>query len=722
MDRSTIGCLRDGVSDTGPGRGFSARMVYSLLLVALLAPSAGTRADNAMPAAVDASRLVAADREPGNWMTHGRTYSEQRFSPLKAITTDNVGGLGLAWSFDLPDRRGIEATPIVVDGVMYVTGAWSKVFALDAKTGALLWSYDPEVPPQWAVNLCCDVVNRGVAVWEGRVYSGTLDGRLIALDARSGRLVWEVQTTPTDLPYSITGAPRIVKGRVIIGNGGAELGVRGFVSAYDARTGDMAWRFYTVPGDPARPLENGALKKALPTWKGGEWWKVGGGGTVWDSMAYDPDLDLLYVGVGNGSPWNREIRSPGGGDNLYLSSILALRPDTGEYVWHYQTTPGESWDYTATQHMILADLEIGGRQRKVIMQAPKNGFFYVLDRETGELLSADAYTRVSWASGIDLASGRPVENPEARYENGEAALVWPHALGGHNWHPMSFSPLTGLVYIPAQEIPLNYSADPGYVYNPRGWNTGVELEKAGLPDDPAVRESFAGLVRGHVSAWDPVAGEERWRIQHGNIWNGGLLSTAGNLLFQGNAEARFVAYAADSGKPLWSFDAQTGIVAAPVSYAVDGEQYVAVAAGWGGAFALSGGESASRSRGAVSNPRILVFKLGGEAVLPAQDVADVVPAPAREFDYEPASVAAGQRMYMRNCHMCHGDRAVSASAIPDLRRMSEETRQQFLPIVLGGLRHQKGMVGFADRLSPEDAMAIFSYLEKRAEDLAQGLD
>ncbi|MFV0278901.1 MAG: PQQ-dependent dehydrogenase, methanol/ethanol family [Parahaliea sp.] len=538
---------------------------------------------------MDGERIVAADEQPQNWMTHGRTYDEQRFSPLEQVNDSNVGELGLAWFFDLPDARGIEATPIVVDGVMYVTGAWSKVFAMDAKSGALLWSYDPKVPPQWAVHLCCDVVNRGVAVWNGRVYSGTLDGRLIALDARDGRLVWEVQTTPKDRPYSITGAPRIVKGKVVIGNGGAELGVRGFVSAYDSDSGKLAWRFYTVPGDPEEPLENAALELTLPTWKGGEWWRVGGGGTVWDSMAYDPRLDLLYIGVGNGSPWNRRIRSPGGGDNLFLSSIVALRPDTGEYVWHYQTTPGESWDYTATQHMILADVAIGGKTRQVIMQAPKNGFFYVLDRKTGELLSAAPYTRVSWASGVDLGTGRPVENPQARYENSEtseAVVIWPHALGGHNWHPMSFNPKAGLVYIPAQEVPLNYSDDRKFDYEPGAWNTGIEFEKAGLPEDGAVRAESVKLVRGHVSAWDVAQGRERWRIQHDNIWNGGLLSTAGNLLFQGNANARFVAYRADSGEALWSAEAKTGIVAAPITYAVDGEQYVAVAAGWGGAFAL----------------------------------------------------------------------------------------------------------------------------------------
>jgi PQQ-dependent dehydrogenase (methanol/ethanol family) len=674
------------------------------------------------PAAVDATRIIHADDEPQNWLSYGRTYSEQRFSPLDQINAENVGELGLAWYFDFPTDRGIESTPIVVDGVMYVTASWSRVFALNAETGALLWQYDPKVPGQWAVNLCCDVVNRGVAVWGGSVYFGTLDGRLIALDAKDGSPVWEVQTTPTDRPYSITGAPRVIKGKVIIGNGGAELGVRGFVSAYDAASGKLVWRFYTVPGDPSLPFEDPILKQAAETWKGGEWWKVGGGGTVWDAMAYDPELDLLYFGVGNGAPWNRQIRSPGGGDNWFLSSIVAVRPDTGEYVWHYQTTPGETWDYTATQHMILADLIIDRKQRKVIMQAPKNGFFYVLDRESGELISAEKYTKATWASRVDPATGRPVENPEARYTDGKPVLVWPHALGGHNWHPMSYSPRTGLVYIPAQEIPLTYSDDEGFEYVPGAWNTGVKFELAGLPDDTSVREEFAQLVKGHISARDPVAQREVWRVQHPNIWNGGLLSTAGNLLFQGNAEAEFVAYRSDTGERLWSAPAQTGIVAGPISYAVNNKQYIAVAAGWGGAFALTGGEMASRSAGAVNHSRVLAYKLGGKTRLPQ---AELVARAAPESTVQVASaetITEGHRLYMRFCHVCHGDRAVSGSSLPDLRYMNAETRSLFKPIVLGGLRHEQGMVGFTGKIDDQDVDAIYAYLLKRANDAREGLD
>ncbi|HVJ30844.1 MAG TPA: PQQ-binding-like beta-propeller repeat protein, partial [Gammaproteobacteria bacterium] len=358
-------------------------------------------------AAVDAARLVAADTEPGQWLSTGRTYDEQRFSPLTEIDASNVGELGLAWYGDFAVPRAQEATPLFVDGVLYVTTAWSNVKAYDARTGTPLWTYDAKVPREWGSRACCDVVNRGAAAWNGKVYVGTIDGRLLALDAANGQLTWEVDTlVRRDVAYTITGAPRVVKGKVIIGNGGAEYGVRGYVSAYDAETGALAWRFFTVPGDPKLGFENPLMESAARTWNG-EWWRLGGGGTVWDSMAYDAELDLLYIGTGNGSPWNQALRSPGGGDNLFLSSIIALKPDDGSYVWHYQTTPGESWDYTATQHIVVADLTLDGTQRRVVMQAPKNGFFYVLDAATGALLSADKFAAVNWASGVDLATGRP---------------------------------------------------------------------------------------------------------------------------------------------------------------------------------------------------------------------------------------------------------------------------------------------------------------------------
>jgi PQQ-dependent dehydrogenase (methanol/ethanol family) len=670
-------------------------------------------------AAVDDARIRAADAEPHNWMSHGRTYDEQRFSPLEQINTANVAQLGLDWFFDFPTNRGMEATPIVVDGRMFVTSAWSHVYAFDARTGALLWHHDPEVPQSWGVHLCCDAVNRGVAVWAGRVYAGTIDGRLIALDAADGRLVWSQQTTPTDKPYSITGAPRVVKGLVIIGNGGAELGVRGFVSAYDAVTGEMKWRFYTVPGDPSQPFESEALARAAETWKGGEWWRIGGGGTVWDSMAYDPELDLLYVGVGNGSPWNTQIRSPGGGDNLYLSSILALRPETGEYVWHYQTTPGETWDYTATQHMILADLPIGGVMRKVIMQAPKNGFFYVLDRATGEFISAEAYALQTWAKGIDATTGRPIVNEEALYRD-KATLVFPAPHGAHNWHPMSFSPKTGLVYLPVQEIPFVYKHDEDFRFRPGLWNVGVQIEAAGMPEDPAGEKQVMDMVKGRLVAWDPVAQKERWRVDLGGPTNGGVLSTAGGLVFEGAARGEFVAYDATDGKELWSTPVQTGAVAAPISYAVDGKQYVALVAGWGGAMPLAGGKVAAMA-GVQNRSRLLVYSLDGKQQLPepAEAPRELAPPP---LTADAATVARGKTLYAQYCSACHGDGAVGGGVVPDLRYMSAQTHAEFDAIALGGLRHQKGMVGFANVMGNEvlakpDTDAIHAYLVKRAHDL-----
>jgi quinohemoprotein ethanol dehydrogenase len=401
---------------------------------------------------VSSARLVAAEKgtgEAGNWLTHGRTTSEQRYSPLALINESNVGQLGLAWSYKLDIDRGTEATPLIDNGVMFTTGAYSIVYALDAKSGKLLWKYDPSVPRTYAAKACCDAVNRGVALWQGRVYVGTLDGYLVALSAETGKVIWRTDTLITrSRAYTITGAPRIADGKVVIGNGGAEFGVRGYVSSYDASTGKLVWRFFTVPGDPSKPFESEAMRLAAKTWKGDRWWTYGGGGTVWDSMAYDADLGLLYIGVGNGSPWNRSYRSPGGGDNLFLSSIVALKADSGQYAWHYQTTPGDSWDFTATQHLILADLPINGRMRQLILQAPKNGFFYVLDRKTGELLSAEKYVQVTWATGVDLKTGRPVEDPAVADFSKEPKLVWPSPYGGHNWQPMAFHPGTKLIYIP----------------------------------------------------------------------------------------------------------------------------------------------------------------------------------------------------------------------------------------------------------------------------------
>jgi PQQ-dependent dehydrogenase (methanol/ethanol family) len=656
---------------------------------------------------VDGARIAAADREPENWLTHGRTYGEERFSPLTQITDKNIGGLGLAWSFDLGSRIGTEATPLVIDGVMYTTGAWNVLHAIDAATGKELWRYDPQVPRYWMRYMCCGPANRGAAFWNGKVFVGTIEGRLIAVDASTGRLAWEVQTTPTDQPYSITGAPRVVRGKVIIGNGGAEYGVRGYVSAYDAETGKLVWRFYTVPGDPRAGPDGAASDEVLSrigvkTWSG-EWWKIGAGGTAWDAFAYDPELNLLYIGTGNGSPWPRELRSPGGGDNLFLCSIIAVNADAGSYAWHYQAVPGENWDYTCVQQMILTQLEIGGVTKKVLMQAPKNGFFYVLDRATGKLLSAHNFVPVNWASHIDPVTGRPVEIEANLYDEREPKIIWPAHYGAHNWHPMSYSPLTGLVYIPAQETSWAYSKTT--VFQPRkmAWNLG---------NDPQARAPPAGAHpprKGYLLAWNPRTQSEAWRIEHDGVWNGGVLTTAGNLLVQGNAQGQFVIYRANDGGKLWEMPILTGAVAGPISYSVNGEQYIAVAAGWAGSVPIVGGGMAPTHN---APSRILAFKLGGTAQLPQPALQPLPELPALAAPSD--TVVRGKALYAAHCRLCHGINVVSGGMTPDLRHMAAGTHEKFKDIVLWGARAQAGMAPFADVLNEQDADAIHAYIVDRA--------
>ena len=657
-------------------------------------PSAAAQAAFARTNAIDDATLLAAGADSADWITHGRTYSEQRFTPLDEINDGNVAKLKPVWSFSTGLPRGHEATPIAVDGVLFFTGSWSVVFAVDARNGALLWRYDPKVPGETAPKACCDVVNRGVAVYKGKVFLGALDGRLIALDARTGKPVWEKVTVDQKRPYTITGAPRIVKGKVIIGNGGADLGVRGYVSAYDPNTGEMIWRTYTVPGNPEDKFESKAIEDAAATWKGGKWWEVGGGGTIWDSMAFDPELDLLYVGTGNGSPWVKHIRSPGGGDNLYLSSMLALKPDTGELVWHYQTTPGDTWDFTATQHMILADLKIGGETRKVIMQAPKNGFFYVVDRTNGKLISAEKYVEVTWAEKVDLATGRPIEVKGQDFKD-ELAFVKPTAFGGHNWQPMSFSPQTGLVYLPAQEILAVYRRRDDFAYNPDGWNTGTDFNVFSLltPD----------LVAGHLLAWDPVRQKEVWRHPYAMPWNGGTLATGGNLVFQGTADGRFLAFNATTGKQLWEGRTGTGVGAGPISYQIDGKQYVTVVAGWGGAFALAGGPAATQANN-ESIGRVITWSLPVESEpLTAKAVLDIID---KEGD-----LALGERLYHRNCAECHGSAGMSAvKAIPDLR-FTPLPYSAFDAVVRQGLKVHNGMPNLGRWVTANDTALIKKWLE-----------
>ena len=687
-------------------------------LALLVASCSGGGADNKATdtTGIDGARIIKASGE--EWLSYGRTYDEQRFSPLDQINTGNVGELGLAWYADLDTARGQEATPLVIDGKIYVTTAWSKVKAFDATTGKPLWDYDPKVPGETGVKACCDVVNRGLAAWGNMLFLGTLDGRLIALDRGTGREIWSKVTVDQDKSYTITGAPRVIDGMVIIGNGGAEFGVRGFVAAYDAATGKQLWKFYTVPD---RPGANEAeyLKAAETSWKG-EYWNIGGGGTVWDAMAYDPELGLLYVGVGNGSPWNQAYRSPGGGDNLYLSSIVAIKVKTGEYAWHYQTTPGETWDYTATQHIMLADLEIGGKTRKVLMQAPKNGFFYVIDRTTGEFISANNFVPVNWATGIDQKTGRPIENPAARVDKtGKPFIVSPGPLGAHNWHPMAYDAKQKLVFIPAQITSYPYIPAAGWKPSKIGFNVGMDTANNAMPANNAVREAAKKATKGVLIAWDPVAQKERWRVTLGGPWNGGVLATAGGLVFQGNAMGNFVAYDSASGKNLWSFEAQTGVVAAPMTYSINGEQYVAVLAGWGGAWAITAGVLSDMSGPVRNISRLLVFKLGGKGKLPAMPAADTLPLDPPGLTAAADVVQGGAQLYGRYCTVCHGDAAVQASGrggiIPDLRYSGTlSSAENWQMIVHDGALKDNGMVSFAPVMSKPEIDSIRQYVIARA--------
>ncbi|MGQ0622385.1 MAG: PQQ-dependent dehydrogenase, methanol/ethanol family [Panacagrimonas sp.] len=677
---------------------------------------AGKSAQGPAIARVDSARIIAsADVEPGNWLSTGRTYNEQRFSPLDKVNVENVAKLGLAWSYKVDVDRGAEATPLVVDGVMYTTGAYSIVYALNARTGELLWKYDPQVPRNKSGNACCDVANRGVAIKDGKVYVGAFDGRLIAIDAKDGAKIWETHTVdePTR-SYSITGAPLMVGNLVLIGNGGAEYNARGYISAYDADTGKLAWRFYTVPGDPKKPDENAAMTLARKTWTGDQYWKQGGGGTVWNSIAYDADAGLIYFGTGNGLSWNKFERGEPDADNLFTSSIVAVKAETGEYVWHYQETPNDNWDYDACANIILADLTLDGKPRKALLHAPKNGFFYVLDRVSGELLSAEKFAPANWATHVDMKTGRPMVDVAAADWSKEPKLVAPGPFGAHNWQPMSFSPKTGLVYIPAQDVRalLAPHKELGFDNREGVWNLGGDMP---LPEDPKVVAEIAASLKGSLLAWDPVAQKKVWSQEHALMWNGGTLVTAGNLVFQGTADGRVVAYSADKGEKLWESPANSGVMAGPMSYEVDGEQYVSVMAGWGGIFPLFGGAIANYAK-VRPEARVLSYKLGGVATLPPPK-NDPVPLPEpQELKADAKTLAHGAALYIADCAPCHGLNVVGGGLIPDLRYLTPDKHAIFAGIVAGA-KSDRGMPSFAGRLSNEDVEAVRQYVIKRSQDL-----
>jgi PQQ-dependent dehydrogenase (methanol/ethanol family) len=654
-------------------------------------------------ASVTDARLRNADAEPGQWLSVGRTTDEQRFSPLARITPANVAQLGLAWYADFDTNRGQESSPLVVDGRLYVTTAWSKLFAFDARTGRRLWSYDPQVAGGIGIKGCCDVVNRGVAAYEGRIYLAAYDGRLIALDAKKGTKVWETLTVDPSKPYTSTGAPRIANGKIVIGNGGAEIGVRGYISAYDAKTGKLAWRFYTVPGDPSKPYESPQLRDAAKTWTGDLYWKLGGG-TVWDGIAYDPGTNLVYFGTANGTPWVAEARSPGGGDNLFLNSIIAVNADTGAYAWHYQTTPAETWDFDATSPVMLADLDLPQGRTRVLMQESKNGFFYVLDARSGKLLSADNYTTVTWATHVDLATGRPVEVPEARFgKTGKPAVVQPGGQGAHSWHPYSFSRRTQLVYMPIVETSQAFAPDPNYKPREGSANTATGRAPANIYDN--VLHDVPRTSRSFLVAWDPVARKEVWRSENRGTIASGVLSTAGGLVFQGAQMGEFSAYDDRTGAKLWSADPQTGVVAAAVSYELGGEQYVAQLAGYG-----------TRDYYTPNHSRLLVYKLGGTARLPP--AGELPPArvlnPPPNFG-TPEQVAHGAETWQIHCVMCHETQFGNRGLFPNLLVSPMLTSAQaFRTVVIDGALEPRGMVSFRQRISAEDAEAVRAYLTQRA--------
>jgi quinohemoprotein ethanol dehydrogenase len=639
-----------------------------------------------------------------NWASHN-SAGEDAYSALDGINNSNVKTLGLEWSLDLEGEQSLEATPLAVDGVLYFTGSHAAVYAVDAASGKRKWKFDPKT---WKHNpaklMYIFGVNRGAAYADGRVFSGTLDGRLIALDAKSGALLWSTRTVPETGGKTITGAPRTFNGKVIIGNAGADSGERGYVTAYDAATGRQVWRFYTTPGSPEENRGDPAMERAAATWSG-EYWKTGTGGGVWDSITFDTQLNRIYLATGNAGPYDPDQRSPGDGDNLYTASIVAVDADTGKYLWHYQVNPRDAWDFDSTQQMALADLVIAGKRRKVLMQAPKNGFFYVLDRRTGKLISAEKLGKVTWAERIDAATGRPVEVKGARYESGDA-IVWPSPAGAHSWQSMSFSPKTGLVYLPYMQVGVHLQKgkpQPGLFYI------------GGLNMSGVLNEEQDG--KGALIAWDPVAQKARWRVQQSTLWNGGVLSTAGDLVFQGTGDGLLVAYDAASGEPLWQFNAGLGIIGAPISYSVGGRQYVSLLVGYGGATAIWNQLMPRGWKYGAQPRRLLTFSLGAKAQLPPtaarSDSLNALDDPAVTID--DADAAAGQAIFNLACSACHGLNLTSPGAPgPDLRESQIALSESGIwAAVHDGALLKKGMPQFAT-LGPQEVHEIYVYIRAAA--------
>jgi len=687
----------------------------TVALAGALAMLAACVAGTQTPAGNTASTDPLAAPAAGDWPSDGRDYTAQRYSPLTQIDASNVSRLGLAWFDDLDTFRGVEATPIYSDGVLYNILPFNVTIAYDARTGKRLWTYDPEVPREVARLACCEPVARGLAMWGDKVIIATLDGRLIGLDKATGKPVWSTRTYPedTDYAYSITGAPRVFDGRVVIGQSGGDLGVRGFAAAYDADTGEKLWQFYLTPGDPAKGPDGEASDPVMSwvreTWSTeGMWKQLGGGANPWDSIAYDPELKLVYIGTGNSVPHARYYRSNNEGDNLFVCSIVALHADDGSYAWHYQMNPGEEWDWTCTQSMISADLQIDGRDRKVLMQAPKNGFFYVLDRATGEFISAGAHVFQNWNEGFD-AKGRPITSDRVRYTT-DPALVAPGPGGAHNWFPMAFSPRTGLAYFPAYQSAFVYAVQPGWTPQPRRSNSGWGgyTGEAGRKRATLMEEANK-LEKAMLTAWDPVNQRVAWQVPLPRHGNGGVFVTASDLVFEGTTKQTFAAFNARTGEVLWEYPTQSAPVGGGITYMLDGVQYIAVNAGWGG-----GAAQIEQSAGIElprASARLLVFRLDGNVQLPALAEKEAVQPPPALRGTE-AEISRGMQLFADTCALCHGRNAIGG--VKDLRHMTRDTHAKFNDIVLKGLYTEKGMASFGDILKPEDAEAIHTYLIARA--------
>jgi len=673
-----------------------------------------------------ADTSLAAD----NWSNPGGDVGKSHYSTLKDINTQTVGQLGLAWQAELGTGRGLEATPVVIDGVMYTSGVAGRVYAYDAGTGKPLWAFEPEVDMQVNRTVCCDMVNRGVAVAKGKVFVVALDGMMYALDAKTGAVVWKADSVEDHKRGdNSTGAPEVAGNVVIIGNAGAEYDTRGYVSAFDIETGKLVWRFYVVPRDPAKgPQESAALEAALKTWDPKSRWDVGGGGAPWDAINYDPLTGLVLVGTGNGGPYATSRRSPKGGDNLYLSSIVALDAKTGEMKWHYQETPGDNWDFTATSPMILTELTVDGEKRPVVLHAPKNGFLYVLDRRDGKLLRAHPLVRMSWANGVDMKTGRPNLTPEYSDYTTGPKIVFPGTPGARNWHPAAFDPETGLYIGSIQDLGNVIYMTPGQKpYQPKMLNNDAallftsdlqaivpslppEMQKAitSLPQWDWVKKNPGGT---ELRAIDPLTGKTVWANKMAG-WQdrGGALATAGGLVIQGSIDGHLRIFDKKTGKLLKEIDTGTSILAAPMTYKVGGVQYVAVMAAWGGGgYPYVPPYSAAYKRG--NQGRILVFKLGGAAVPIPAELPALEPAPAAPKQapgVTPAMIAEGGNLFMGNCALCHSNQ--HRSITPDLRRMNEGTHKVFKDIVLKGLLLPNGMPRWDDRLSEADADKIHAYL------------